>query len=345
MNYSQEEIYGDTIWIYPYGNQTWLDTISDNDFVVYVSAWTDTNDYLIDTVKSAVGNRIVIGYNHEYSLDFRKDKKPWFVLKFDKKKDLFPIIYGTDLWQKSNLDIINNIIINQKFERFVVEMSINSGDQFNNMFYMIIDAQGRIKYIGTMSSWGGGGPDGMPFLTEDENMYVTCNELYNFVLDTAISLTEYVTMAHTLSGIQSTEEYVQPHGLRYLSNNYFLVVFNRFHNKPKNNAIILNTDSIVLDRFGYFGLVEDIDAILLFEDIEKLNASFLYDLEREVLIMIKKDSIPVIEETGLYEMAGMQENFEPSSDFLFIDFGFYGPYEFYLSPNDSIIYYREEKIH
>jgi hypothetical protein len=338
----KEVIYGDTVWMYPYGNQTWHDTIATREYTAFISVLADTNDLLIDTVKSAKGNRIVVGYNHHYLFDFRKDKKPWFTLKFDKKNGLYPILYGTEFWQKSNLNIVDGIIFNQKFERFVIEMSVNSGDEISSMFYMIIDTQGKIEYLGTMSSWGGGGPDGLPFLTDDDKMYITCDELYNFTLDTAISLTAYAIKAHENSGIRSTAEYVQPHALRSLSHNNFLVIFNRFHNKPKYNALILNTDTLVIGHFEYFGLIEDIDAVLLYEDIDKLNRAFLYDTEREVLIDIKKDSIPVIEETGIYEMIKLVNDSILPRDVYSVDFGFYGPYEFYVSPNDSVIYFKEE---
>ena len=340
LKIENEEIVGDTIWICPYGSQTWHDTIARDDLTVYITAWTDTTDFLIDTVKSTLGSRIVVGYNHYYVLEFMKDNKSWFSVTFDKKTDLYPILFGTDFWQKSNLNIIDDIILNTKFERFIIELSVNSGDQINSMFYMIIDTEGTIDYLGTISSWGGGGPDGMPFLTQDEKMYITCDELYNFTLDTSISLTEYAIAAHVKSGIRSTEEYIQPHALRNLSFNNFLVIFNRFHNKPKYNAMILNTDTSVVGHFGYFGLIEDIDAILLFSEVEQLNKSFLYDSEREVLIGISNDSIPEIDETGLYEMIEFVTDSVTAPDVYPVEFGFYGPYEFYISPGDSVIYFK-----
>lgn len=340
----QEDIYGDTVWVYPYGNQAWYSSISEKKFKVTISVWVDTTDYLIDTVRSAKGNRIVIGYNHYYSLAFRKNEKPWFFLNFNKKKDLYSLIYGTDLWLESNLNIVNNIVYNEKFGFLIIEMSINSGDEFNSMFYLISDTEGKIIYSGTISSWGGGGPDGAPFLTDDGRMYVTCHEVYNFVTGTAINLAEYATMAQLLSNKNNTAEYIQIHGLRYLSNNNFLVVFNRFHNKSKYNALILNTDSLVVNQFGYYSLIEDIDAILLFEELKNMETSFLYDTEREVLISIKQDDIPIINETGLYEMTELDKNILLSPDYQSLNFGFYGSYEFYISPNDSILYYSFEKM-
>ena len=340
----KKEIYGDTVWVYPYGNQVWYDTLSYKNYTAYVSVWVDATDYLIDTVRSAKGNRIVIGYNHYYSLDFRKDGKQWFFLNFNKREDLHSLLYGTDLWRESNLNTISNIVYNEKFESIIVEMSLNSGDEFNNMFYMVSNTEGKIKYLGTISSWGGGGPDGSPFLTKDGRMYVTCNEIYNFMTGTAISLTEYASIARLLSGNNNTTEYIQIHALRNLKYNNFLVVFNRFHHKPKFNALILNTDSLIVGQFGYYGLVEDIDAVLLYEEISKINKAFLYDTEREVLISITEDSIPKIQEKELYEMTEIQKNEVLSADYQFINFGFYASYEFYFSPNDTTVYFSEEEL-
>ncbi len=340
----QEIIYGDTVWVYPFGNQVWCDTLTNEGIEVYITTWVDTTDYLIDTVKSAKGNRIVIGFNHNYSLEFRKDEQFWFNLNFNKKKDLSSILYGTDLWRESNLNIVNNVIYNKKAKCVIIEMSFNSNDQFNSMFYMVAGDNGLIQHLGTISSWGGGGPDGTPFLTDDGKMYITCNEVYNFISGTAINLTEYASIAQIISGVKNTTEYIQIHALRYLANNNFLVVFNRFHNKPRFNALILNTDSLLIDQFGYYGLVEDIDAILLFEGIDKLNKWFLYDTEREVLISIQNDTLPSVEETGLYEMIELGKYIKLSPDFNSLNFGFYSTYEFYMSPGDSTVYYSIDNV-
>ena len=88
----KEDIYGDTVWVYPYGNQVWHDTIARKKFNVSISVWVDTTDYLVDTVRSAKGNRIVIGFNHYYSLVFSKNGNPWFYVNFNKKDDLYPLI-------------------------------------------------------------------------------------------------------------------------------------------------------------------------------------------------------------------------------------------------------------
>ena len=341
----KEEIYGDTVWTYPYGNQVWHDTLAGKDFNVFVSTWVDTTDYLVDTVRSAKGNRIVIGYNHYYTLNFSKNEKPWFFVNFNKKDNLYPLIYGSDLWLESNLNVVNNIIYNEKFRSFIIELSFNSRDEFNSMFYLVTDLEGIIHYLGTISSWGGGGTDGIPFLTDDGRMYVTSNEIYNFVTGTAVSLGEYASLSQLMSGKNNTAEYIQIHGLRYLSYNNFLVVFNRFHNKPKFNALILNTDSLVVNQFGYYSQVEDIDAVLLFEESEDRKTAYLYDTEREILISIKKEAVPVIRETRLYEMTEVEKYKTIPLGFQAINFGFYGSCEFYVSNSDSVIYYCKEKIH
>ena len=239
--------------------------------------------------------------------------------------------------------MVNDIFFNEKFENIVVELSINSGDEFNNMFYLVSNTEGKIVHLGTISSWGGGGPDGSPFLTDDCKMYITCNEVYNFVSGTAINLSEYVAISQMITGKYNTSEYEQIHGLRYLSNNNFLVVFNRYHNKPRYNALILNTDSLIVGRFGYYGMVEDIDAVLLYERIKRLKKVFLYDSERETLISITQDSIPVIRETPLYEMVELKKDTNLMTDYSPLSFGFYGSYEFYISNSDSTIYYSSGK--
>lgn len=340
-----EDIVGDTIWVYPYGKKAWQDTLSAKKYKVLVSVWVDTTSYLIDTVRSAKGNRIVIGYNQYYSLVFYKNDKPWIFLNFNKKDDLYSLIYGTDLWLESNLNAVSNIIYNEKFGSFIVELSCNSHDEFNSMFYLIVDMDGKIRHEGLITSWGGGSSDGTSFLTDDGRMYVTCNEVYNFVTGTAISLTEYASISQILSGKNNTTEYIQIHALRYLSDNNFLVIFNRFHNKPKYNALILNTDSLVVKQFGYYSLVEDIDAVLLYEEAQNRQTAYLYDTEREVLIRIKKEIVPIIKETGLYEMTEMDKYLSLPSAFQLINFGFYGPCGFYVSESDTLIYYSREKIH
>jgi len=339
---AKKEMPFDTVWIRSFSALKWSDTLYGKNFEAIVEAWIDTNDYIIDTLRSNVNTSLVIGFNHYYTLHFLRENKHWFSINFNKKQDLHQMLYGTDLWLHSNLDIIHNVIYNEKYESFIIELSIKTGDLFDNMFYIVTGTKDQIQYVGTIRSWGGGDPDGNPFLTDDGRMYVTCEEIYNFVSHTSMNLAEYATMSLLLSGKSSTSPYDQLHGLRYLSNNNFLVVFNRFHNKPKYNALILNTDSLVVERFGYFGLIEDIDAILLFEKLDELNQAFLLDTEREVLISIKTDSTPEITETGLYEMVRVQDNNLVTENYYFLNFGFYGSYEFYISPADTFIYYKAD---
>ncbi len=66
------DIYGDTVWINPYGSQKWFDTIIGDNYFAILEVEVDTNDYIIDTVRSVKGNRIVIGYNHKYKIVFTR---------------------------------------------------------------------------------------------------------------------------------------------------------------------------------------------------------------------------------------------------------------------------------
>lgn len=339
-----EHLYADTVWVHSYASLTWSDTLHYFNFDVEVEAWIDTTDYIVDTISSNISSSIAIGFNHYYSLHFIRGSASWFSLNFNKKTDLHQMLYGTDLWLQSNLDIVRNVLYNEKFDALIIELSVKTGEEFSNMFYMIAETKDMIRYIGCIRSWGGGDPDGEPFLTDDGRMYVTCDEIYSFVNHTAIGLAEYATMSLLLSGKNSTSPYGQLHALRCLQDNNFLVVFNRFHSKPKYNALILNTDSMIVDRFSYFGLIEDIDAVLLFEKPDGLGKAFLFDTEREVLITIETDSIPDIEETGLYEMVKVNEQSLITENYININFGFYGSYEFYISPADSLIYYRDDTI-
>ncbi|MGD2035759.1 MAG: hypothetical protein PVF73_11920, partial [Bacteroidales bacterium] len=82
------KIYGDTVRVRSYASIVWYDSVRLGHITVYCSSWVDTTDYIVDTVISTKGNRIVIGYNHYYNLFFRKDGNFLFSVNFNKKDDL-----------------------------------------------------------------------------------------------------------------------------------------------------------------------------------------------------------------------------------------------------------------
>ncbi len=342
--YNADSIVGDTVWIKPYALRTWSDTIAESEYTAYLSVWIDTTDFIIDTVRSSKGSRIVIGFNHLYQIDFSKGSKHWFSISLNKKEDFAAILSGTDSWLESNLDVFKHLQYNKKYDQYVVEFNINSRSNFGSLYYIIFNTKGEKKYIGTANSWGGEGPDGEPFLTDNNELFVTCYEIYNFHLSNSITLTEYISMAESRTNRKFVSEFIQIHGMRNLSHNNFLTVFDRFHGEPEFNAFILTTDTSVVSRFSYFGIVEELDAILLYAEDQKLHRSFLYDIDREKLICIKKTEIPKVYEINIEEMKKLNKDSCSSDKFSLLDFDLYGSYEFYVSIIDTAVYYKNDKI-
>jgi hypothetical protein len=338
-----DSIVGDTVWVNPYANKTWADTITTNGYTASFLVWIDTTDYIIDTVRSSKGDRIVIGFNHYYQINFEKGNKHWFSITLDKKKDFGTILEGTDSWLESNLNVFKNLLYNKKFEQFIVEFSINSHSNFGSLYYIVFNAKGEKKYIGTANSWGGEGPDGEPFLSENDELFMTCFEVYNFNSSSAMTLSEFVAIAESRSKSDLIPEFTQIHGLRNLSNNNFLAVFNRFHGEPEFNAFILNTDTSMISKFSYFGMVEEMDAILLYTEDQVHKRSFLYDTEREKLICITKSPKPKIYELSIDVMRKYPDDTCSSGKYSTLDFNLYGAFEFYINSNDTIVYVKTEE--
>lgn len=332
------EFYGDTVFVHSYGIQTWYDSIYADDFNAFLSVWVDTTDYITDTVRSARGNRIVIGYNHHYNIEFRKEDAYWFSLHFNKKTDLRNLLSETDAWLESNLNVFSNLMYNADYNSFIVEFNISTRDQVSSLYYIIFNTDGKIEYIGTANSWGGGGADGDPFLTADHKMYISCSEVYNFVTGTAMSLAEYAALSEYQIEPGKDNRYVQTHAIRNLGNNYFLVVFNRYHDKPVKNALILSTDSLLADRFRYYGFIEEMDALLLFYKLPKKERSFLFDTSRDVLIVLDQSRGRIENELNLEKMHEIAHDSMLSESFERIDFGFYASVCFFYANQDSAVY-------
>jgi hypothetical protein len=335
----KDSIYGDTVWAYSYGTLMWHDTVSLDDFLVYLSVKVDTTDFIVDTVRSRKGQRIVIGYNHHYQLSFWKQNKPWFKVRFNKKKQLAALLEGTEFWMESNLDVFRNMIYNSRYDKFVVEFDINPRFNYGSVYYLVINTSGELEYIGTSNSWGGGGPDGSSFISADEEVYITCYEVYNFAKKTAIGIEEYAMLSENRETGTSSFQYKQLHGLRKLDANTFLVVFGRYHGIPEFNGLILNTDTTVLKRFRYYGLMEEMDALLLFSEKPEVNKYFLYDSEREVLICLAgKDSI-TMHEFYVKDMKPLSRDSLPGDQFILLDFEAFASYRFYIDSAQKEIYH------
>ena len=339
-----DSVIGDTIWMNSYAGYSLHDTIISADFTSIIAVHVDSNDYIIDTVRSTLGNRLAVGYNHIYTIDFNKDQKPWFRLVINKKKDLDKILDVTDTWLESNLDIIRKITYNSKYDRVIVELNINNHTDFGLLYYLIADTKGVIKYIGTANTWGGESPDGESFLTQNSEMFVTCSEIYNFKKAGAMSLSEYASMAEFRSMKDTIPRFVPIHGLRDLTNNHILAIFNRSHNEPVYNAFILTTDTTVISRFSYYGIIEEMEAVLLYAVDPRLQRSFLYDTNRERLICINNSLKPKVRELGIKNMKAYPADSSLENKLTQLDFNLYGSYDFYVSSADSTIYYRKDKF-
>ena len=337
-----DSIYGDTVWVKPMGEKSWLDTVFVDDAIVYVSSRIDSTDLIVDTVHSSKGSRIVIGFNHYYKLDFcKKDNKPWFTVSFNKKKDLERLIGGTDFWLDSNLDVFKRILYDSRYKKYVVEFNINPRYDYGSVYYFIIDTEGHIDYTGTAGGWGGGDPDGTPFLTDDEELYVSPSEVYSFTSDTATSISDFAMIAENRTYHNDMDEYQWLHGLRKLRDNCFLTVFNREDDKPEFNALILKTDSTVRCRFRYYGMMEEMDAVLLFAYIPAKNSYYLYDSEQEVLITIPADSMVNPRYTYLKNLTPLKKDTLSKKNYIPLTFDDFGNYSFFLSRKDSTVYFND----
>jgi hypothetical protein len=336
-----DTIVGDTVWVNPYAAKKWSDTIITSEYSAYYTVWVDTTDFIIDTVKSTKGNRIVIGYNHYYQIDIDKGKKHWFNVTLNKKQDLKATLEGTDSWLESNLNVFRNLVYNKKYDQFIVEFGLNSHANFGALYYLVFDADGSKKHLGTSNSWGGEGPDGGSFLTQNKDLFVTCYEVYNFRSAEAITLAEFVALAEYHVNEEMMDKLIQIHALRDLGNNYFLAVFNRFHEEPLLNAYILRTDTTVFKRFSYHGIVEEMDAIFLFAEDNLHNRSFLYDSEREKLICISKSPRLKIYELSITELPKYRKD---TGSYEILNFNLYSMYEFYIKNSDTTIYIKNEVI-
>ena len=329
------EIYGDTVWVYPYGTKSWQDSLISDKYSVRLKVWVDTTDYIIDTVRSKKGARLVIGYNHYYSLVFTKKGKPWFTVKFNKREDLAALIEGTEVWIESNLNVFKDLVYNEKYDKFVVEFDINPQYNFGAIFYLVVNTSGEIDYIGTSSSWGGGGPDGSSFLTDNRELYVTCFEIYSFAANLSVTVGDYAVQALKKYGESQLYSYDQLHALRYLGNNFFLTIFNRHRNMPEKNALILNSDTTLMARFRYYGLMEEMDALLMYTSLSVTRQKFLYDTDREMLICINPADSVTVKEFPVNEMLNYNSDTLKLSDSLMLDFEAFSSYRFYFDTTNN----------
>ena len=340
-----DSIYGDTVWVKPMGVRSWQDTVESGDAIVYVSARIDSTDLIVDTVRSSKGGRIVMGYNHYYNLNFcRKNNQPWFSVSFNKKQDLEHLIGGTDFWLDSNLDVFRRILYDKKYGKYVVEFNINPRYDYGSVYYFVIDTDGNIDYTGTAGGWGGGDPDGTSFITKDEELYVSPFEVFSFKADTATGISDYAMLSEKRTYQDDATGFQWLHGLRSLKDNYFLVVFSREDNEPEYNALILKTDTMVACRFRYYGMMEEMDAILLFQHIPQKNSYYLYDSEQEVLITIPDDSVSMVLNRNIKDIRSVQGDTMSAKKYIPLSFDDFGNYRFYLSRKDTSVFFDKSNF-
>ncbi|MBN2524639.1 MAG: hypothetical protein JXB24_15315 [Bacteroidales bacterium] len=334
------KIYGDTVWVRSYATTIWYDSIEIENIGIYLSAWVDTTDFIIDTVISSKGNRIAIGYNHHYNIRCNKDGHFWFSLAFDKKRDLKELLEETDFWLESNIDVFHTVFYNKKYDKFIIDYNINPRYNYGAVYYFVFNTDGTIEYTGIAGNWGGGEPDGEPFLTGNNEMFVTANELYCFKnrKNTEVSALQFFKNSVVKKRIHS--QLTDIHAYKPLTDSTFLMIFNRNDLTPEYNAFIIGTDTTVLGQFKYYGMIEEMEAMLLFEYNDRLNTYFLYDTERKSLISISDSGLFSLKEHYLKDMNRIQSDTLPDRSGLEeINFEAFGTYKFFIEPNVSTIYF------
>ncbi len=339
------KIYGDTVWVRSYASTVWYDSIFYDDFEVYMSVWVDTTDYIIDTVISSKGSRIVIGYNHFYNLRFLKKGSSWLSIVFNKKEDLKNILSETDFWLESNIDVFQKIFYNNKYNKIIVEYAINPRYNYGAIYYFVFDAHGHIEYSGLGGSWGGGDPDGEAFLTGDQELFVTAYELYSFKNKSYIDVSHLSFLAN--SGMREGEHshLTDIHAYKPLTDSTFLMIFNRADITPEYNAFILKTDTTIMGKFKYYGMMEEMDAVLFFEYQDKLKAYYLYDTERKTLICIADSAEFSVKEHSIRNISKIQsDTLRKNHNLNIVSFETFGSFQFYIDDNDSLVYYDIEKF-
>jgi len=339
------KIYGDTVWVRSYASTVWYDSVYFDDFEVFMSVWVDTTDYIVDTVISSKGSRIVIGYNHFYNLRFLKKESSWLSIVFNKKEHLINMLSETDFWLESNIDVFQKIYYNKKYNKIIVEYAINPRYNYGAMYYFVFNANGRIEYSGLGGSWGGGDPDGEAFLTGDQELFVTASELYSFKNQSYIDVSHLSFLPNTNIGEGAHTHLTDIHAFKPLTDSTFLLIFNRSYITPEYNAYILKTDTTIVGKFKYYGMMEEMDAVLFFEYQDKLKAYYLYDTERKTLISIADSAEFSIKEHSIRSISEIQSDTLPENHTLnTVSFETFGSYKFFIGDNDSLVYYDIEKF-
>ncbi len=334
------KIYGDTVWVRSYATTIWYDSVEIENFDIYLSAWVDTTDFIVDTVVSSKGNRIAIGYNHHYNIQFKKGGHFWFSIVFNKKEDLKDLLSETDFWLESNIDVFQTIFYNKKYDKFIIDYNINPRYNYGAVYYFIFNTDGTIEYTGIAGNWGGGEADGEPFLTGDNELFVTADELYSFKNKNKIEVSALRFFQNSVANKKIYSQLTDIHAYKPLTDSTFLMIFNRNDLTPEYNAFIIGTDATVLGQFKYYGMIEEMQAMLLFEYNDQMNAYFLYDTERKSLIFISDSGIFSIKERSLKNMTKIQsDTLSEKSGLEEISFEAFGTYKFFIGPNDSAIYF------
>jgi hypothetical protein len=338
------KIYGDTVRVRSYASIVWYDSVRLGHITVYCSSWVDTTDYIVDTVISTKGNRIVIGYNHYYNLFFRKDGNFLFSVNFNKKDDLKNILQETDFWLESNIDVFRNIFYNETFDKYVIDYHVNPRYSYGAVYYIVINSTGGIDYIGEAGTWGGGDPDGTPFMTGNDKLFVTASELYDFANQCSVDVSDFPFRQHSARR-NGYHDLTDLHAYKPLTDSTVLLIFNRSDITPEYNAFVINSDTTILEEFKYYGIMEEMEAVLFFEYNDSLNAYFLYDTDRKTLIRLPDSGDFHISEYSIKDMRSIDSDTMPDQDDLSrISFETVGTYTFFIGSNDSNIYYEIENF-
>jgi hypothetical protein len=149
---------------------------------------------------------------------------------------------------------------------------------------------------------------------------------------------EYKTFGKTAS------DYRWLHGLRDLSKSTFLTVFNRNDSSPGYNALIINTDTLLINRFRYYGLMEEMNAEFLFQYDTLENMFYIYDTDREKLICIDGKNPSVLKQLNENAMIKVNGDTMTSSKYIPISFEIFGSYRFYKIKNDTAFYCDIDKL-
>jgi hypothetical protein len=100
-----------------------------------------------------------------------------------------------------------------------------------------------------------------------------------------------------------------------------------------------------MGKFKYYGIMDEMDAVLFFEHSDLLHSYFLYDTDRKTLIRISDSGSFFINEQSIVNLAEIQSDTLPENNYLArLCFEVFGSYKFFFGANDSLMYYEFDKF-